>query len=69
MRCTVLATAFIGAFAGLFLLTDDVALVIAAAAVGGAWVRLVPLGDGERELQRSSGAGPPLLDPSDRSDT
>jgi hypothetical protein len=39
------------AFIALLLGATDVSLVIAAALVCGAWVRLVLLGDGERELQ------------------
>jgi hypothetical protein len=69
MRRAVLVAVLIGAFAGLFLVAEDAALVIAAAAVGGAWVRLVLLGDGERELQRFERTWAPLLDPSGRRDT
>jgi hypothetical protein len=69
MRGAVLAAVLVGGFAGLFLVAEDVALVIAAAAVGGAWVKLVLLGDGERELQRFARTCAPLLDPTDWRDT
>ena len=59
MRSAVLAGVLVGAFAGLFLVAEDIALVIAAVVVGGAWVRLVLLGDGWA----------PVLDPTDRRDT
>jgi hypothetical protein len=58
MRRAVLAGVLVGAFAGLFLVAEDIALVIAAVIVGGAWVRLVLLGDGERELQGFERTGP-----------
>jgi hypothetical protein len=57
-----------GAFAGLLLIADDAALLIASVVLVGAWVRLV-LGDGERELQRFERLWAPLLDPRDRGDT
>jgi hypothetical protein len=69
MRGAVLAAVLVGGFAGLFLVAEDVALVIAAAAVGGAWVKLVLLGDGERELQRFARTWAPLLDATDWRDT
>ena len=45
------------AFIALLLGATDVSLVIAAALVCGAWVRLVLLGYGERELQRFERTG------------
>jgi hypothetical protein len=69
MRRAVSAGVLVGAFAGLFLVAEDISLVIAAVVVGGAWVRLVLLGDGERELQRFERTRAPLLDPTDRRDT
>jgi hypothetical protein len=69
MRRAVLAGVLVGALAGLFLVAEDIALVIAAVVVGGAWVRLVLLGDGERELPRFQRTWAPLLDPTDRRDT
>lgn len=55
-----------GAIIALLLGANDVALVIAAGLVCGAWVWLVLLGDGERELQRFERTWAPLLERGDR---
>jgi hypothetical protein len=49
-----------GAVVALLLGATDASLVIGAALVCGAWVRLVLLGDGERELQRFERTWAPL---------
>jgi hypothetical protein len=59
----------LGVFTGLFIVGEDVALVAAAVVVGGAWVWLVLLGDGERELRRFERIWAPLLELPDRRDT
>jgi hypothetical protein len=57
-----------GSFMALLLGATDVALVIAAALVCGAWVWLVLLDDGERELRRFEQSWAPLLERRDDRD-